>query len=92
MTKTGRLLPDKESNDNLKTQLLNRVLRFRNDEYDRFGIMILTDEKQGLPPGSEYMTVEGCRLFTFPFTPIVDSRCSLSTIKEGRIIELMTSD
>ena len=32
-----------------------------------------------------------CRLFTFPFTPILDSRVVLSTIKEGIVHELMNS-
>ena len=92
MSKSGKLKPDAARNEGIKLQIPNRILRFRNDEYDRFGVLILTDEKVGLPPGSEYADVMGCRLFTYPFTPIVGSRVTLSTIKEGHVFNLLTSD
>lgn len=92
LSKTGKLKPDRNTNEKIKPQISKRILRFKNDEYDRFGILILTDDKEGTPPGSEYMECMDCRLFTFPFTPVLDSHVVLSTIKEGIVHKLMTSD
>jgi len=53
----------------------NRILRFKNDHYDKFGIFILTDDTPADVIEPEYKDVEDCYLFTFPFTGHGVSRC-----------------
>lgn len=47
---------DKEVND----EVSNRIMGFRNDEFDKFGIFILTDERDVATIEPEYKTLEGC--------------------------------
>ena len=44
-------------------------MRFKDDQYDKFGIFILTDEKNVETIEPEYLDVEACKLFTFPYNP-----------------------
>lgn len=70
----------------------NRILRFKNDHYDKFGIFILTDDKPVETIESEYKDAEQCSIFTFPYTSSGVSHVTLSTIKQGRVFSLITTN
>ena len=42
----------------------------------------------------EFKEVEGCQLYTFPFAlqKVAKTKTTLSTIKQGELIDLITSD
>ena len=65
----GNLMSCEKTNARVEGDIPNRILRFNNDHYDKFGIFILTDDKQAKSVGPEYIEIEQCRLFTFPFDP-----------------------
>ena len=80
----GMLLPCESTNNNFGGQIKNRILRFKNDCYDKFGIFVLTDDKPAENVMTEYLDVEECSLFTFPFTARGVSNVALGTIKQGK--------
>ena len=65
----GNLMSCERTNARVEGDIPNRILRFNNDHYDKHGIFILTDDKQAKSVGPEYIEIEQCRLFTFPFDP-----------------------
>ena len=67
-------------------------MRFKNDNYDKFGIFILTDEKKIVTAAPEYLDVADCKLFSFPYNEVSNSRVALSTIKQGQVFTLISSD
>ena len=42
---------------------------FKDDIFDKFGVLIITDERDTKTIEPEYKDEEGCRLYTFPFAP-----------------------